>query len=292
MRVAAVQLTSTADRERNLATADRLTRAAAAAGAELVVLPEKWPVLGTPEETAAGRRAVRRPGAQLGARDRPRAGHRPRRRLDRRARARPRDAARNTSVHVGPDGEVRAIYRKIHMFDVEVGGRVYRESEHEAPGDEIVLSETADGVELGPDHLLRPALPRAVPDPRRPRRARDHRAGRVHARHDARPLGGAAARPRDRGPGVRDRRQPGRRARAGLPLRRALDDRRPVGRRARARRRTARRSSPPSSTSTARPRSAARCPRSPTAGREAYALAAGGARVVATPARAPSTSGA
>ena len=53
VRAAAVQLTSTADRERNLATADRLTRAAAAAGAELVVLPEKWPVLGTPEQTAA-----------------------------------------------------------------------------------------------------------------------------------------------------------------------------------------------------------------------------------------------
>src|SRR5215203_6551630 len=54
VRAAAVQLTSTADRERNLATADRLTRAAAAAGAQLVVLPEKWPVLGSPEETAAG----------------------------------------------------------------------------------------------------------------------------------------------------------------------------------------------------------------------------------------------
>ena len=54
------------------------------------------------------------------------------------------------------------------MFDVEVGGRVYKESEHEAPGDEIVLSETADGAELGLTHLLRPALPRALPDPRRP----------------------------------------------------------------------------------------------------------------------------
>ena len=48
MRAAAVQLTSTADRDRNLEAADRLTRAAAAAGAELVVLPEKWPVLGEP----------------------------------------------------------------------------------------------------------------------------------------------------------------------------------------------------------------------------------------------------
>jgi predicted amidohydrolase len=35
------------------------------------------------------------------------------------------------------------------MFDVEVGGRTYRESEHEEPGDEVVLSSTADGVELG-----------------------------------------------------------------------------------------------------------------------------------------------
>jgi predicted amidohydrolase len=52
-------------------------------------------------------------------------------------------------VHIGPDGEVRAVYRKIHMFDVEVGGRTYRESEHEEGGDEVVLSETAGGVELG-----------------------------------------------------------------------------------------------------------------------------------------------
>ena len=54
LRAAAVQLTSTADRSRNLATADRLVRDAAAQGARLVVLPEKWSVLGTPEQTAAG----------------------------------------------------------------------------------------------------------------------------------------------------------------------------------------------------------------------------------------------
>jgi deaminated glutathione amidase len=148
VRVAAVQLTSTADRERNLATADRLTRAAAAAGAALVVLPEKWPVLSTPEETAAGaesfdgpalawaRGAARELGIDLLA------GSIAERVPD-------RDKGSNTSVHIGPGGEVRAVYRKIHMFDVEVGGRTYRESEHEAPGDEVVLSETAGGVELG-----------------------------------------------------------------------------------------------------------------------------------------------
>jgi deaminated glutathione amidase len=148
VRVAAVQLTSTVDRERNLATADRLTRAAAAAGAELVVLPEKWAVLGTPEETAAGAEPLDGPTLTW-ARDIARelgielvAGSIAERVPD-------RDKGSNTSVHIGPDGEFRAVYRKIHMFDVEVGGRTYRESEHEQAGDEIVVSETAGGVELG-----------------------------------------------------------------------------------------------------------------------------------------------
>ena len=54
MRAGAVQLNSTEDTDRNLATADRLVRAAVKQGAELVVLPEKWSVLGTPEQLAAG----------------------------------------------------------------------------------------------------------------------------------------------------------------------------------------------------------------------------------------------
>jgi predicted amidohydrolase len=148
MRAAAVQLSSTPDRDRNLEAADRLTRAAAAEGAELVVLPEKWPVLGTPEQTAAGaepldgaalswaRGAARELGIDLVAGSI--AEHVP-----------DADRGANTSVHVGPDGEDRAVYRKIHMFDVEVGGRTYRESEHEAPGDEIVDSELANGEGLG-----------------------------------------------------------------------------------------------------------------------------------------------
>ena len=46
-RVAAVQLNATADRDANLAAADALVRAAAMRGARLVVLPEKWPLLGS-----------------------------------------------------------------------------------------------------------------------------------------------------------------------------------------------------------------------------------------------------
>jgi len=148
VRAAAVQLTSTADRERNLATADRVTRAAAAAGAELVVLPEKWAVLGTPEETAAGAEPLDGPALDWAAAAARELG------IDLVAgsiaeRVDGADRGANTSVHFGPDGEPQAVYRKVHMFDVEVGGRTYRESEHEAPGEEVVLSETARGVELG-----------------------------------------------------------------------------------------------------------------------------------------------
>src|SRR5829696_8367930 len=54
MRAAAIQMNSTGDRAGNRATADRLVRAAASSGTALVVLPEKWNVLGTPEQLAAG----------------------------------------------------------------------------------------------------------------------------------------------------------------------------------------------------------------------------------------------
>src|SRR5260370_42362483 len=54
MKVAAVQLNSREDKEANLAVADRLTRAAAADGAELVVLPEKGTVMGSGEQLRAG----------------------------------------------------------------------------------------------------------------------------------------------------------------------------------------------------------------------------------------------
>jgi predicted amidohydrolase len=145
---AAVQLTSTADRERNLETADRLTRAAVAAGAALVLLPEKWSVLGTPEQTAAGAEPFDGPAlawARATARE---LG------IDLVAgsiaeRVPGQEKGSNTSVHIGPDGEVQATYRKMHMFDVEVAGRTYRESDHEQPGDEIVLTQTADGTPVG-----------------------------------------------------------------------------------------------------------------------------------------------
>ena len=148
MRAAAVQLTSTADFDGNLERADRLTRAAAADGAQLVVLPEKWSILGRGEAIVAGAQPIDGPAiawARATARE---LG------IDLVAgsfseRIAGEERLRNTSVHVGPDGELRAAYRKIHMFDVTVEGIVYLESEHEAAGDELVMSRTAAGVEIG-----------------------------------------------------------------------------------------------------------------------------------------------
>ena len=143
MRAAVVQLNSNGEKDRNLATAERLVRAAAADGAELVVLPEKWNLLAEGEELLAGAESLDGPslsaarswarelGVHLLAGSVCETGQAGR--------------AFNTSVLIGPEGgEDLGVYRKIHMFDVDVGGVSYRESEHEEPGEEIVLATVGD----------------------------------------------------------------------------------------------------------------------------------------------------
>ncbi len=148
LKVAAVQLNSNADFDANLAVAERLTRAAAADGAKLIVLPEKWTAMGSEEELRRAAEPLDGPAVAW-------------------ARSIARELAvdlvagsileripgeeklANTSVHVGPTGAVCALYRKLHMFDVSIDGRSYRESDVELPGEEIVLSHTSHGVELG-----------------------------------------------------------------------------------------------------------------------------------------------
>ncbi|MDW5594388.1 carbon-nitrogen hydrolase family protein [Conexibacter stalactiti] len=148
MRAAAIQMNSTADRDRNLTVADRLVRAAARDGATLVALPEKWSVLGTAEQLAAGAEPLDGPAISWARATARELG------IDLVAgsiaeRVEGREKGLNTSVHVGPDGELRAVYRKIHLFDVEVAGTAYRESDGEDAGEEIVTSTLADGTELG-----------------------------------------------------------------------------------------------------------------------------------------------
>jgi predicted amidohydrolase len=143
-----VQLNSNGDKARNLAAAEGLVRAAAADGAELVALPEKWNLLAGGEEIAAGAEALDGPSltaARSWARElgiHLLAGSIAERGAEQ------GEKVFNTSVLVGADGADLATYRKIHMFDVEAGGVAYRESDHEQPGEEIV-SVALDGVELG-----------------------------------------------------------------------------------------------------------------------------------------------
>ena len=151
MRAAAIQLNSTADKGRNLEVAERLVREAAADGSELVALPEKWNVLGDAEALHEGAEPLGGPtltavaswARELGI-------HLLAGSIAERVEGQPK--LFNTSVLIGPDGELHARYRKIHMFDVDVGGVSYRESETEQAGQEIVsaaLSPALPGVTLG-----------------------------------------------------------------------------------------------------------------------------------------------
>jgi deaminated glutathione amidase len=136
-----VQLTSRADKAANLERADELVARAAATGADVVVLPEKWNGIGDADELRAlaepleGSESVetmrswaRGLGVAIvgGSITERRDGY---------------DKCFNTCVVVDAEGQVSAVYRKIHLFDVDVAGVRYRESEAEAPGDEPVLAE-------------------------------------------------------------------------------------------------------------------------------------------------------
>ena len=145
MRVAAIQMTSTDDVAANLAAARKYVAEAAALGAALVGLPENFAFLrreGEPVPCAQGldgeivgtlrELAARHRVWLLGGTFPEAAGER----------------IHNTSIAVDPEGRVAAIYRKIHLFDVDLsaqGGLVYRESERVAPGSELALAETPFG---------------------------------------------------------------------------------------------------------------------------------------------------
>jgi deaminated glutathione amidase len=137
LRAAVVQLNSTNEKARNLEVAERLVRAAGADGAELVALPEKWNLLAGGEELLAGAEPLDGPtltaargwARELGIHL-----------LAGSISERGPEKAFNTSVLIGPEGEDLAVYRKIHMFDVDIGGVAYRESDHEEAGTEIVTA--------------------------------------------------------------------------------------------------------------------------------------------------------
>lgn len=143
MLSAAIQLSAGPDPEANLAAGISAVRAAAAAGARLVVLPEKWVAYGDPDLQASAARTLEEWTALLGPLAAELgidlvAGSVSERQTGDDSRL------RNLSLHFGPDGAVQAAYRKIHPFDADVAGRRYRESDDERPGDELVVAPLVD----------------------------------------------------------------------------------------------------------------------------------------------------
>jgi deaminated glutathione amidase len=148
LRVACIQLTAGSDKAANLEQAERLVTRAVSLGAELVVLPEKWNLVGDSEALQVGAETLeqgesvramadwaKRQGVVLvgGSIVERREG---------------REKLSNTSLVFDASGELIARYRKLHLFDVEVAGQIYRESASEESGDEVVLTEVG-GWKIG-----------------------------------------------------------------------------------------------------------------------------------------------
>jgi deaminated glutathione amidase len=140
IRAAAIQMSSTPNKAENLETAERLIRQSASAGAELVALPELFSCHGL--EKAYRENAEPVPGPTTGV-------------LGELARelgvyvlggsileGEPgAERLHNTSTFFDPSGELTAVYRKIHLFDVKAPDRDYLESNTVAPGREIVTAK-------------------------------------------------------------------------------------------------------------------------------------------------------
>ncbi len=142
-RLAAVQMISTPRVDENLATAGRLIAEAAAQGAQLVALPEYFPIMGLRERDKVAVREVdgqgpiqdflgstaRRHGIWLVGGSMPLVAASP-------------DKVLNSSLVFNPLGERVARYDKIHLFGFEKNGERYDESASIEPGTQPVSFET------------------------------------------------------------------------------------------------------------------------------------------------------
>jgi nitrilase len=145
-RVAAIQTVSGTDVEANLATAGRLVAEAAAAGAELVALPEYFALISSDER------------AKVRLREREGAGRLQDflRETAQRNRvwlvggtiplvAEADDKVRNTSLVFSPDGRQVARYDKIHLFGYQRGTERYDEAATIEPGATVAVFRSPAG---------------------------------------------------------------------------------------------------------------------------------------------------
>jgi predicted amidohydrolase len=142
--IAVGQMTSGDDVDKNLDACARLCRAAKERHASLLVLPENFAFLGRGDgDTLARMEPLDGP---LFSRFRALArdhglwvsfGGFPERASD--------THAHNAHVVVDDAGDIRAVYRKIHLFDVELGVSQYRESAAITPGRDVVVADSVIG---------------------------------------------------------------------------------------------------------------------------------------------------
>ena len=137
---AAIQMSSSPDKEENRQAAEDLIRRAVSAGADLVALPELWSCHGLDEVYRENAEPVPGPTTTfLGNLARELGvyvlggsileGEPGTQRLS------------NTATFFNPSGEMVAVYRKIHLFDVKVADGEYLESANIVPGKEIVTAK-------------------------------------------------------------------------------------------------------------------------------------------------------
>ncbi len=129
------------DRDENLRRAAELVEAAAGQRAELVVLPELFASLGRTSAMRAAAEPLHGPTLAW-------ASHHARRHHLHLVAGSfvERDGTHlfNTSCLVAPDGGLRAAYRKVHLFDVEVPGATTRESDTFSSGAGPIVAPLGD----------------------------------------------------------------------------------------------------------------------------------------------------
>lgn len=155
-KAAVAQLCSTDDLQANLDTCRRLAEQAARGGASLLVLPECFAFLGTREAdkfAVAERLVNEQPGPVLSAIKEIAtthgmwiiAGGIAETRAEDVGDAQPTTAYNSCAV-VDPKGQLVSVYRKIHLFDVDIpGGATLMESAATSAGSDVLAVETSIG---------------------------------------------------------------------------------------------------------------------------------------------------
>jgi predicted amidohydrolase len=143
---AVIQMTSNSDKAANLEKAERMIRLAAARGAQLVGLPETFNWRGKRSDEAAAAESLE--GETLTVMARLACELEIYLLAGSITEHVPGESRRyNTSVLFAPDGARLAAYRKIHLFDIDLPGRVtVKESEAKLPGSEVVTAATNLGT--------------------------------------------------------------------------------------------------------------------------------------------------